>query len=196
MSERDTRADDRDRRADERDAAPVVIPQEVARQANRAIFFRYLSILAVLALAVIGYLGYHNVQKNEEPCVTNLHGAVCQARTCERLNDIGYKLTPECRAVLRKVRDGEQSDQPGDSRPGASAPPAGRGGDAETKPTTGSSQLSPGDGAVSVGSGGSASAAKPLLDFTTPSLPLLGQPKICLQPIAGIDLRQYIAVNC
>lgn len=165
------------------------VPADVAREANRAIFYRYLSILAVLGLAAIGWIGLHNVQRSQDPCSTNLHSLECQARTCVRLNDVHAKLTPYCELLLDKVRKGQQPLGPGSGS--ASGASAGRhdlgqlngssGGGASTKPP-GSSQPGPGSGPAT-----SAPGDNLLPSVTTPDLPLLGRPGLCLAPVVGVN---------
>lgn len=188
--ERDTRADERDARADVRDAAPAVIPADVARQANRGIFYRYLSILAVLGLGLVGYLGYHSVQATEDPCSVNLHGLECQARTCVRLNDAHFKLTPYCDLLLDKVRRGQQPLGPGAKSAAGDVSRhdlvqvGGTGGGATTKPT-GSSHPGP---AAAGSSGGSAP-----VDV---HLPNVGVPGVTTLPSVPPVCTGVVNVNC
>lgn len=160
------------------------VPADVARQANRAIFYRYLAILSVLALAAIGWIGLHDVQQNQDPCSENLHSLQCQARTCVRLNDVHAKLTPYCAVLLDKVRKGQQP-----LGPGAKSSPADVGRhDLVTGGSSGGGSSGSGIQTGGAGSGGASpgssppSAATAPVDIHTPSIPGIGQlpvPPVC-----------------
>jgi hypothetical protein len=85
------------------------IPYAVARQANRAIFYRYLAILAIVSLGGLAAFSINSsrISSTEDPCSVNLHGQVCQTRSCERAADVHFTLTPYCRGLLGRVKRGE-----------------------------------------------------------------------------------------
>lgn len=168
----------RDDRAEEREYNEQTIPVAAARQINRGIFYRYLSILAVVGLGILGYLAFHSVKQGEDPCSANLHGLTCQSRTCVRLHDTHFKLTPYCDFLLDKVRKGQQALGPGAGANDAAfhdlATTGGKGG--------GSSGSGPHPGGASGGApaGGSTSppaSAQAPLDIHLPAL--LPVPPIC-----------------
>jgi hypothetical protein len=94
--------------------------------------------LAALALATVGAVIY--IQTNKRigeqgerierveggtPCWIALHSERCQDRTCVRLADVGYKLTPECRERLARLaaRGGDaQKPKQGSQLPRGSRP--------------------------------------------------------------------------
>lgn len=178
------------------------IPADVARQANRATFWRYLSILAVVALGAIATAAWvvqrEHIDATEDPCSMDLHGLTCKSRTCIRLQDVGYRLSPECVVLLNKVRAGRVSPGVGadgirkltpvtpiTNRPG-SGPTSGGGGGG------GHGGNGPSPGGPTGGAPTGSTNTPPAVSVHTPTqvtpIPVpLPAPQVCLPGLLGVN---------
>lgn len=96
---------------------------------------RWVYLIAAVFIAIaIGALGYvvkdnlsgriTKVEGVEDPCSADLHGVVCQARTCERLRDVGFPTTGRCRFLLGLAASGGIGEGPGASERMPNAEPS------------------------------------------------------------------------
>lgn len=179
------------------------IPVAQARAQNRAVFFRYLSILAVLVLGGIGYLGYNDVASHETPCSKDLKSQACVARFCVSAKSAGFGVSRECAAVLGRVRAGEVDLGPG-THANSEATSLGKSGSGPTQvgssPPTGSTGGGggPGNGGGSTPGGGQGGA--PPGTTTTPPIVTTAKPTVNVQlprlPGTHICVGKLGGVNC
>ncbi len=153
------------------------------KNGRRILFFRIVTSVAILLLGIVAVIEasrLHSVEQKVDPCRANGSDSLaCKVDSCIRAQSINLSI-PACRAVTKQAQR-LHIIPPLGLPPSHSVGPTQGGG--PSNPPSGHSQPTP---PSAFGGGGGGSGSSGAAGVRTPSVPILGQPKVC-DPLVSVN---------